>query len=478
MFGDVVRGRRRTGTSSTRSTTLQGRARRQARRRAPGDDLEELDRALQGRSTRTHRTAFPQDPHEQLCARDQGRLRLVEPPRARVYRRTTRSRTTSGTAVNVQAMVFGNMGDDSRTGVGFTRDPTTGENGFYGEYLINAQGEDVVAGIRTPRAARPSCATTLPKPSTSSSIEIVDAARAPLQGHAGHRVHGRGGRSTCCRPAPASAPRRRRADRRRDGRGGADRRETTRSRAIDPAQLDHLLHPTLDPDATYDVVATGIAASPGAASGRSSSTPTTRRALREPGRATSSSSARRPAPKTSAGMRRAGHPHRHGGKTSHAAVVARGMGKPCVVGCAALTIDDEREIVTIDGHELARGRLHHASTARTGERHPRRGADRAAEHRPATSTSSWRGPTRSARSRCAPTPTRPPTRARPASFGAEGIGLCRTEHMFFGDERIPSMREMILADDEPARARRARPSCCRSSRADFDGHLRGDGGCR
>jgi pyruvate, orthophosphate dikinase len=404
---------------------------------------------------------FPQDPERQLWGAVAAVFRSWRNERARRYRGLHGIAESLGTAVNVQAMVFGNMGDDCATGVAFTRDPNDGKRVFYGEYLVNAQGEDVVAGIRTPRPinahGRVAGAPVLPTLEEEMPRAYRELVRIAMRLERHYRdmqdieftiqrgrlwlLQTRTGKRT------ARAAVRIAVDLARE-------RRISREEAIarvDPATLDDLLHPTLDPDVRREPVARGLPASPGAAVGVVVLSADAAEARGRAGekvilvRAETS-------PDDIHGMHAAdGILTARGGMTSHAAVVARGMGKSCVVGCSTLRVDDARgeirlgEVVlregdplTLDGGsgEVMLGRL----PTVTPELGPAFGelmkwADRVRVLAVRTNADT------------------PHDAAIARSFGAQGIGLCRTEHMFFEPARILAMRELILASDAADRAR-------------------------
>jgi pyruvate,orthophosphate dikinase len=390
---------------------------------------------------------FPRDAHEQLLRAVRAVFDSWNSPRARVYRQTYEIPDELGTAVNVMQMVFGNKGDDCATGVCFSRDPSTGERGLCGEFLVNAQGEDVVAGIRRPRSLDemrglfPAAFAVLEQ--TVDRLErhyrdLQDIEFTVEQGRL-YLLQTRSAKRTAAASVRAAVA--------MVEEGLLDRDDAI-SR-IDAAQIDHLLHPMIDPGARYDVVATGLAASPGAASGRAVFDADTADARSREGEdvilvrwETS--------PDDIHGLIAAkGVLTAHGGIASHAALVARGMGKPCVAGCAALTIDLERRVATIAGHALAEGDL---ITVDGGTGSVILGP---VELVPATLNDdletilAWADDVRRLEVHANADTPADATKAR--ELGAEGIGLCRTEHMFFGEERLPVVQEMILADDEAAR---------------------------
>jgi len=404
---------------------------------------------------------FPQDVHEQLWGAIGAVFGSWMNDRAVTYRRLHAIPADWGTAVNVQAMVFGNMGEDSATGVAFTRDPSTGEKLFFGEYLINAQGEDVVAGIRTPqhltRQARekagddkPSLEEVMPK--VFAELETVYRAlerhyrdmqdiEFTVQEGRLWMLQTRSGKRT------AKAALKIAVDMVREGL--IDRKEAVGR--IDPASLDQLLHPTLDPEAERKVIARGLPASPGAASGIVVFSAAEAEALAGKGEQVILCRVET-SPEDIHGMHAAkGILTSRGGMTSHAAVVARGMGRPCVSGAGSLRIDYRTQTMTVGEVTLKRGDL---ITIDGGAGEVIMG--RVPTVQPELSGDfgelmAWADGIRRLKVRTnAETPVDAATARR---FGAEGIGLCRTEHMFFDAGRILAVREMIMAAD--AKGRRA-----------------------
>ena len=417
---------------------------------------------------------FPQDVLHQLW----GAIRAVfdswDSERAKVYRRLNDIPGDWGTAVNVQAMVFGNMGDTSATGVAFTRDPATGEKAYYGEYLINAQGEDVVAGIRTPqyltRAAREkagakplSMEEAMPEAYAELTrvFELLERHYRDMQDIEFTVERGklwmlqtRTGKRT------ASAALKLAVD--MVDEGLID--EKTAVLRVDPMALDQLLHPTLDPDAPRDVLTTGLPASPGAASGRIVLDADTAEQWSQRGdkvilvRVETS-------PEDIHGMHAAqGILTARGGMTSHAAVVARGMGRPCVSGAPGVSIDLKARTLRVSERELAEG---DTITLDGGTGQVMAGEVATIEPELAGDFGTlmeWADRHRRMKVR---TNAETPADCRMArQFGAEGIGLCRTEHMFFDAGRISAVREMILADSEKGR-RAALDKLLPEQRADF-----------
>ncbi len=402
---------------------------------------------------------FPQDPHDQLWGAIGAVFGSWMNQRAITYRRLHNIPESWGTAVNVQAMVFGNMGETSATGVAFTRNPSTGEKKLYGEFLINAQGEDVVAGIRTPQEiteeARREAGSDKP-----SMEKAMPEAFAELK-----RIHGvlekhyrdmqdmeftveqgklwmlqtRNGKRTAKAALRIAVEL-------------ASEKLITKQEAvtrIEPGSLDQLLHPTIDPEAERKIIATGLPASPGAACGEIVFSPDEAELLKSQGhkvilvRVETS-------PEDIHGMHAAeGILTTRGGMTSHAAVVARGMGKPCVSGAGSLRVDYRAQTMSAGGTTLKKGEMLTIDGS-TGQvlagQVPMMQPALAGEF---ATLMQWADTVRKLKVRAnADTPAD----ARAAvKFGAEGIGLCRTEHMFFDEDRIRAVREMILAGDEAAR---------------------------
>ena len=423
------------------------------------DDLESLVGEYQEQVERRLGAPFPQDPMDQLWGAIGAVFGSWHNERAATYRRLNGIPENWGIAVNVQAMVFGNMGEDSATGVAFTRDPSTGEKIFYGEYLANAQGEDVVAGIRTPqhltKAAREKAGddkTSMEESMPRVFAELVDVYQR-LEAHYRdmqdieftvqqgrlYILQTRTGKRT------AKAALKIAVDMAREG--VIDKAEAV-SR-IDPASLDQLLHPTLDPEAERRVIIIGLPASPGAASGKVVFTADAAEALAAQEEAVILVRVET-SPEDIHGMHAArGILTSRGGMTSHAAVVARGMGRPCVSGASALRIDvraktmtagsvtvSEHDIITLDGTtgEVMLGQVRTVEPELSGE---------------FGVLMEWADGLRRLGVRTNADSPRDAEIAR--RFGAEGVGLCRTEHMFFDSERIAAVREMILAVDGAGR---------------------------
>ena len=438
------------------------------------DDWKKVVEAYKQRVQEALGRPFPQDPNEQLWGAIGAVFGSWQVQRAVTYRKLHGIPDDWGTAVNVQAMVFGNMGEDCATGVAFTRNPSTGENTFYGEFLVNAQGEDVVAGIRTPQhltvAGKTANASTLPAmeevmPKVFAELETV---RRKLESHYRDMqdieftvqknklfmLQTRSGKRT------AQAALKVAVDMVREGLIS----EEEGIQRIDPGSLDQLLHPTLDPKANRRVIARGLPASPGAAAGIVAFT-----ADEAEDRAAKGEKVilvrTETSPEDIHGMHAAqGILTTRGGMTSHAAVVARGMGRPCVAGAGELRIDPVKRImrvrditvrdgdlITIDGSkgEVMLGEVPTIQPELSGDFAMLMG---------------WADQVRKTGVRAnADTPTDARTARK---FGAEGIGLCRTEHMFFEANRIVAVREMIMAVDEAGR-RKALAKILPMQRDDF-----------
>ncbi|MCK7612707.1 pyruvate, phosphate dikinase [Roseibium sediminicola] len=402
---------------------------------------------------------FPQDPQEQLWGAIGAVFSSWMVPRAVTYRRLHDLPASWGTAVNVQAMVFGNMGESSATGVAFTRNPSTGEKALYGEFLVNAQGEDVVAGIRTPQDITEKA--RIEAGSSSPSLEaLMPEAFAEFQSYCDRleahykdmqdleftiekgklwMLQTRAGKRT------AKAALKIAVDMVAEG----VLSEEEAIFRVEPAALDQLLHPTIDPKAERDVVTTGLPASPGAASGAIVFSSDEAEKAKAEGRKVILVRVET-SPEDIHGMHAAeGILTSRGGMTSHAAVVARGMGKPCVAGAGMLRIDYRNGVINAAGRQLKGGDTITIDGA-TGQvlmgevemLQPTLSGDFG-------TLMGWADRGRRMRVR---TNAETPQDAKVArEFGAEGIGLCRTEHMFFEGERIIAVREMILAETEEGR---------------------------
>jgi len=403
--------------------------------------------------------SFPEDPHEQLWGAVGAVFGSWMNKRAITYRRLHGIPADWGTAVNVQAMVFGNMGEDCATGVCFTRDPSTGENAYYGEYLVNAQGEDVVAGIRTPQpltvASKEATQTDLPsleelmpdlyqqlydvRVNLETHYKDMQDMEFTIQQNKLWMLQTRTGKRTSAAALRIAVE--------MVEEGLIDKAEAVRR--MDPAQLDQLLHPMLDPKAEKDVLGKGLPASPGAASGQVVFTADEAEAWVKEGKKVILTRVET-SPEDIGGMHVAeGILTTRGGMTSHAAVVARGMGTPCVAGAGTLTVNynaktltaggvviNEGDVITLDGAsgEVMRGEVPKIQPELTGN---------------FAKLMEWVDEFRILKVRAnAETPLDAST-AR--NFGCQGIGLCRTEHMFFDPQRITHVRQMILASTEDER---------------------------
>jgi pyruvate,orthophosphate dikinase len=417
---------------------------------------------------------FPQDVQEQMWGAVGAVFDSWESERAKVYRRLNAIPSEWGTAVNIQAMVFGNMGETSATGVAFTRNPATGERAYYGEWLINAQGEDVVAGIRTPQyltlAARQeanakplSMEEAMPAVYTELAgvFDLLERHYRDMQDIEFTVERGklwmlqtRSGKRT------AKAALRIAVDM-------ASETLITQDEAVarvDPSALDQLLHPTLDPDAARDVITRGLPASPGAASGAIVFDADTAEKRAAAGEAVILVRIET-SPEDIHGMHAArGILTARGGMTSHAAVVARGMGRPCVSGAGSISIDTGARVMRVAGRELAEGDLI-TLDGTTGE--VMAGQVPTVEPELVGDFGTlmvWADGARRMKVRAN---AETPEDCRVArQFGAEGVGLCRTEHMFFDAARITAVREMILAEDEAGR-RAALSRLLPEQRSDF-----------
>ncbi|WP_244431930.1 pyruvate, phosphate dikinase [Rhodopseudomonas sp. B29] len=438
------------------------------------DDWVQLVGAYKEAVARETGEDFPQDPHAQLWGAIGAVFSSWMNARAVTYRRLHDIPESWGTAVNVQAMVFGNMGETSATGVAFTRNPSTGESRLYGEFLINAQGEDVVAGIRTPQDITEHARLESGSDKPSMEVAMPDAFQELTRIYTLLEKHYRDMQDmeftveqgklwmlqTRSGKRTAKAALRIAVDLAHEGLIN-QKDAVTR---IDPGSLDQLLHPTIDPTAKRDVIATGLPASPGAASGEIVFSSDEAAKLHADGRKVILVRIET-SPEDIHGMHASeGILTTRGGMTSHAAVVARGMGKPCVSGCGAIRVDYGRgtmsignrtfktgDVITIDGGigQVLAGRMPMIEPELSGD---------------FNTLMSWADQVRKLKVRVnADTPADARTAIK---FGAEGIGLCRTEHMFFEETRIRTVREMILAEDEQSR-RQALAKLLPMQRADF-----------
>lgn len=471
MYGDVVLGLRPQSETDVDpfEEILEGlKAKKGARLDADLDAsaLKELVRLFQAAIKDRLEVEFPQDAKEQLWGAIGAVFKSWDNPRAIKYRQLNRIRGLIGTAVNVQAMVFGNMGEQCGTGVAFTRNPATGENAFYGEYLMNAQGEDVVAGIRTPKSIE-TLKDVMPKVyeellSIRETLEqhyrdmqdieftIQDERLYMLQTRAGKRTA-----AAAVRIAVEMAEE-----------GAITRKEAIMR--ITPEQIDQLLHPTFDPKAEEKapLLTRGLPASPGAATGMVVFSAQTAEAVAKEGKKVVLVRIET-SPEDIGGMNAAqGILTARGGMTSHAAVVARGMGKCCVAGAGALVINYANREFAVDGRVVKEGEpisLNGSTGAVYLGEIPTVEPELSGNF---GTLLAWADEIRTLKVRANADTPHDATVA--VKFGAEGIGLCRTEHMFFEGDRIIAMREMILAEDEAGR-REALKKLLPMQRSDFEG---------
>jgi pyruvate,orthophosphate dikinase len=428
------------------------------------DDLRELVGTFKQIYEEEVDQPFPQDARRQLGRAVKAVFDSWDTPRAQVYRRANRIPEDLGTAVNVVQMVFGNKGSTSGTGVAFTRDPSTGEQGLYGEFLADAQGEDVVAGIRTPEPLA-KMEKRMPEPfeqllATMQRLEehyrdmqdieftVEDGRLYLLQTRSAKRTA-----SAALRAAVSMVDE------------GLISREEAVAR-IDAGQLDQLLHPMIDPKAEVEVAARGLNASPGAASGAAVLDADT---AEERGQAGEDVILVRweTTPDDIHGLLQAnGILTAHGGMTSHAAVVARGMGKPCVAGCEGLTIDVDARTFSLNGQQLAEGDVItiDGGTGRVIVGPVPLVAPQINED--FETILGWADELRRLKVRA--NADTPDDAAKAREFGAQGIGLCRTEHMFMAEDRLPRVREMIMASGEDER-RAALEKLLPFQQGDFEG---------
>jgi len=449
------------------------------------DDLKELIASFKSIVKNATGKSFPSDPFEQLWGGISAVFRSWNVQRAIDYRTINRIPHDWGTAVNVQAMVFGNMGENSATGVAFTRDPSTGLDLFYGEFLINAQGEDVVAGTRTPQQLNVAGREQLPAGNEAKdlptleelmpdSYQALDKIRHDLEAHYKNMqdieftiqdgrlwmLQTRHGKRTGVAAIRIAAE--------MEGEKLVSREEALL--LVEPDHLDQLLHDQIDPDAEIKVLGTGLPASPGAAQGEV--------VFSAEDAVTAAANGkkvvlvrRETSPEDIAGMNVAeGILTSRGGMTSHAAVVARGMGKPCVAGCGELYVDTKKGEMTIGGESFAAGDMVtiNGTTGAVIKGTPALVPPHLDDLN-LDKVMGWADDIRRLKVRTNADTPHDAQQAR--EFGAQGIGLCRTEHMFFGEERIMKMREMILADNEQTR-RAALEKLLPMQQEDFDGIFR------
>jgi pyruvate, orthophosphate dikinase len=407
---------------------------------------------------------FPQDAREQLTHAVRAVFESWDTPRAQVYRRAHRIPDDLGTAVNVVQMVFGNRGDESGTGVLFTRDPATGERGLYGEFLANAQGEDVVAGVRTPepldamKRRMPEAFDELRETIQSLEQHYRDMQDIEFTVEEGtlYLLQTRSAKRTAAAALKAAVDM---------VEEGLITREEAVAR-IDPGQLDQLLHPMIDPNARYEVAAKGLNASPGAASGGVVFDADTAVERAKAGEKVILVRWETTPDDIHGLIQAAGILTAHGGMTSHAAVVARGMGKPCVAGCEDLSLDLKARMAKLGEHEVAEGDV---LTIDGGNGKviigpvdlvpPQINEDFG-------TVLEWADDLRRMKVRA--NADTPEDAAKAREFGAHGIGLCRTEHMFMAEGRLPLVREMIMAGDERSR-RAALDKLLPLQQSDFEG---------
>lgn len=411
------------------------------------DDLKKLVKKFKEMVQQMTGHSFPNDAYEQLWGAVSAVFHSWNTPRAITYRELHHIPAEWGTAVNVQAMVFGNLGEDSATGVAFTRNPSTGENKFYGEFLINAQGEDVVAGIRTPQPIH-LLKEIMPEPfkdletiykKLETYFKDMQDIEFTIEKNKLWMLQTRNGKRTAKASLQIACDM-------------IDEKLITEKEAllrIDPASLDQLLHPTLDPKASKTELARGLPASPGGVCGMVVFTPEDAVEMKEKGhkvilvRVETS-------PEDIAGMIAAqGILTSRGGMTSHAAVVARGMGKCCVAGCSDIEVNYANESFKAKGYVVKKGDL---ITLDGGTGEVILGEVKTIEpkldgtfHRLMTMADKVR------RMKVRANADSPKDAQTARDFGAEGIGLCRTEHMFFGADRIDAVREMIISDTKSER---------------------------
>jgi pyruvate,orthophosphate dikinase len=428
------------------------------------DDPKQAIDALKARYREQTGRDFSQDPRDQLRRAILAVFDSWQSPRAHTYRRMYDIPDELGTAVNVVQMVFGNKGDESGTGVAFTRDPSTGEPGLYGEFLANAQGEDVVAGIRTPEPLA-QMEAKLPRAfeqllETMRRLEEhyrdMQDIEFTVEDNELYLLQTRSAKRTAAAAVKAAVDM---VDE------GLIAREDAVAR-IDPQQLDQLLHPMLDPTAEWEVAAKGLNASPGAACGKIVLDADTAEQRGKAGEKVVLVRWETTPDDIHGLIHAAGVLTAHGGMTSHAAVVARGMGKPCVAGCDALSIDIDARTITLGGQTLSEGDV---LTIDGGT-----GAVIVGEvplvppqvNDDLETILGWGDEHRRLAVRA--NADTPDDAIKAREFGAQGIGLCRTEHMFMAEDRLPVVREMILAEDEHGR-RAALERLLPMQQGDFEG---------
>ncbi len=413
------------------------------------DDLKKLVKKFKDLVQQMTGHSFPADPHEQLWGAIDAVFKSWNTARAITYRELHDIPASWGTAVNVQSMVFGNLGDDSATGVAFTRDPSTGEKKFYGEFLVNAQGEDVVAGIRTPQ---PISILKEIMPGPYGDLETIykkletyfkdmQDIEFTIEKNKLWMLQTRNGKRTAKAALQIAADM-------------IDEKMITEEEAIlrlDPASLDQLLHPMLDPKAQKTLLAKGLPASPGGVCGQIVFTPEDAVLLKEQGKKVILVRVET-SPEDIAGMIAAqGILTARGGMTSHAAVVARGMGKCCVAGCSEVEVDYNQEQMRVKGYNLKKGDIITLDGS-TGEVYL--GEVKTIEPKlDGIFDRIMKMADQIRRLKVRTNADTPKDALTAKQFGAEGIGLCRTEHMFFGADRIDAVREMIISETKSERER-------------------------
>lgn len=431
------------------------------------DDLRQLVATYKGIVKEKTGNEFPSDPKDQLIRAISAVFESWNNPRAKTYRKQYKISDDLGTAVNIQAMVFGNKGNDSATGVAFTRNPSTGEKLVFGEYLINAQGEDVVAGLRTPK---PLCELEAEMPKAYQELIGV---MANLEKHYTDMqdieftieqdklfmLQTRTGKRTAAAAIKIAV----------DMVNEKLIDEKTALCRIDPAQLDQLLHPRIDPKAAVNIIATGLPASPGAACGAVVFDADTAEAEANEGKAVILVRWETTPDDIHGIIAAQGVITVHGGMTSHAAVVARGMGKPCVCGCESIDLNTETKIFKVGGLTIKEG-----DTVSIDGTAGRVILGEAPLIAPCVNADfqtilTWADANRTLIVRT--NADNPEDAKKAREFGAEGIGLCRTEHMFFGDERLPLVQKMILSENDDER-REVLEKILPFQRSDFEGIFR------
>ncbi len=442
MFGDVVM-----GIEHFEFETLLEKHKNIAKvtldNEIPVETLKNIIKDYKGLVRKFTGNDFPQDPVQQLILAIEAVFNSWNTPRAQIYREINKIPDDLGTAVNVQSMVFGNMGDTSGTGVAFTRNPSTGEKKLYGEYLINAQGEDVVSGIRTPQPIA-KLEEELPEV-YEQFVNIANLLEAhykdmqdiefTIENKKLYMLQTRNGKRTTNAAVKIAVDM-------------VDEGVISKEEAIiriEPSQLDQLLHPSIDPNAKLNVVAKGLPASPGAAFGQVVFNADEAAALEKEGKALILVRTETTPDDIHGIIAAKGILTSRGGMTSHAAVVARGMGKPCVCGCEALKIDYANQQIVI-GEQVIKGGDVVSIDGSTG----RVIIGEVPLIDPELSPSfqkllTWADEIKSLGVRA--NADNPEDAKKAREFGAEGIGLCRTEHMFMAKDRIPIVQEMILADN-------------------------------